>query len=99
LLERPDCSGCEVIHQRRGTTPPCETCTPPLMEENVDAVTVYAAVQRQLIVSPMGEVLDINQLAVHEAMRLFGIQDQKDCFRKVLRLAALAKDKQQEHRG
>lgn len=41
----------------------------------------------QLIFAPMGGVVDINHLAVHEAMRLYRVADRKSCFEKVLKLA------------
>lgn len=60
---------------------------PPLWEENFDAVAIYRACQNQVIVAPMGGVVGINHLAVHEAMRLFEVNDPQDCFRKVLKVA------------
>jgi hypothetical protein len=35
----------------------------------------------------MGTPYGINQVAVHEAMRLYGVEDKKNCFEKVLLLA------------
>lgn len=63
------------------------------MEENADAMMIFGLVQRQVIIAPMGEVIDIDHKAIHEAMRLYGIRDRRDCFEKVLRLAALAREK------
>lgn len=56
------------------------------MEENVDAVHIFLICRNQLIVSMTGPV-DINQLAVHEAMRLYEIEDRALCFEKVIALA------------
>lgn len=36
----------------------------------------------------MAGVVDINHLAVHEVMKLYRIENRKECFEKVLRLAA-----------
>ncbi|MFP5223103.1 MAG: hypothetical protein ACLGSA_12505 [Acidobacteriota bacterium] len=54
------------------------------MEENRDAVMIYLRTRRQLIFAGMGEVVDINHLAVHEAMRLYRVKDKQECFEKVL---------------
>ena len=64
------------------------------MEENADAMMIFGIVQGQVIIAPMGGVVDIDHKAIHEAMRLYGIRDRRECFRKVLRLAALAREKQ-----
>lgn len=58
-----------------------------LIEENQDATRIYFLVQNQLIMGPTGPV-DINQLAIHEAMKLYRIKDRKECFEKVLKLSA-----------
>jgi hypothetical protein len=36
----------------------------------------------------MAGVVDINHVAVHEAMKLYRIENRRECFEKVLRLAA-----------
>jgi len=48
---------------------------------------IYFLTQRQLIFGPKGPV-DINHLAVHEAMKLYQIDNRQECFEKVIRLAA-----------
>jgi len=58
-----------------------------LVEENQDAAFIYCLVQRQLIFGPRGPV-DISHLAVHEAMKLYRIENRQECFEKVLRLAS-----------
>jgi thymidine phosphorylase len=50
-------------------------------------VNIYMICQNQLIMSPLGGAVDINHLAVHEAMRLYRIKDKQRCFEKVLTLA------------
>lgn len=62
-------------------------CLPPLLPDNYDAARVYLLTRGQLILSMSG-VVDINQLAVHEAMKLYRIENRKECFEKVLRVAA-----------
>lgn len=56
------------------------------MEENVDPVHIYLLVKNQLIVSMNGPV-DINHVAIHEAMRLYKVDDPCSCFEKVIILA------------
>lgn len=48
---------------------------------------VFQAVQDQVILAPMGGVIGLNQMAVHEAMRLYGVKDRRRCFEKVMLLA------------
>lgn len=62
----------------------CHECIPPLLEENEDAIKIYFIVQSQVIVGGMGgTVIDINQLAIHEAMRLYKVENKVKCFEKV----------------
>ncbi len=78
---------CAKIHGKRGEETPCDECTPPLLPENADAVTIWSIVQDQVILAPMGGPVAVNQLAIHEAMALYGVQDKRDCFKKVLLLS------------
>ena len=66
----------------------CAECLPPLMEENRDAVKVYLLCRRQMIFAGLGEPVDINHMAVHEAMRLYRVRDRRDCFERVLAVNA-----------
>ena len=43
--------------------------------------------------------VDINHSAIHEAMRLYGIEDQKKCFEKVLTLGRWWLNKISERKG
>lgn len=65
------------------------------MKENHDAVRVFFLTQNQLIMGPSGPV-DINQLAVHAAIELYGIQDRQGCFEKVMRLSRWHLDRMME---
>lgn len=78
---------CEAIQSNKGRVPDCDACTPPLMPENEDAVMIFRICQDQLLCAGMGTPYGINQVAVHEAMRLYGVEDKKNCFEKVLLLA------------
>jgi hypothetical protein len=59
---------------------------PPLLPENEDAEKVYLTVRDQYIMAPMGGPVSINQLAIHEAIRLYGVEYPQDCFEKVVML-------------
>lgn len=76
----------------------CAECLPPLKEENRDAVEIYLVTRNQVVwTGGMGSSpTDVNHLAVHEAMRLYGVKDRRRCFEKVLRLARYMIDKQLE---
>ena len=76
----------------------CQECLPPLMEENLDAVKVYLLCRKQLVFAGMGEPVDINHLAVHEAMRLYRVRDRQDCFERVLAVSSHMLEKLAEER-
>ena len=56
------------------------------MEENVDAVHIYLLVKNQFLMAFDGPI-DINHVAIHEAMRLYKVEDPCNCFEKVVMLA------------
>ena len=56
------------------------------LSDNEDAWKIFNIVRYQLIAGQAG-VIDINHMAVHEAMRLYRIKDRRKCFEKVLSLA------------
>lgn len=63
----------------------CAKCIPPQLPGNEDAEMVYMAVQDQVIVGGMGgNVIAVNQLAVHAAIDVYGIIDKATCFDKVV---------------
>ncbi len=66
--------------------PPCITCKEVSYEENEDALNIFFVVRNQLIMGFNGPI-DINQLAIHEAIKLYEINNPRECFQKVLRLA------------
>lgn len=66
--------------------PNCAECRVELLPENEDATFIFNIVRKQFIMSGMGAPVDINQLAIHEAMRLYRdrVRDPQDCFERVL---------------
>jgi len=85
-MAKPKCSTCKFLKGDLWKEDDCLQCLPPLMEENQDAAEIYFLVQNQLIMGLRGPI-DINHLAIHEAMKLYRIRERRDCFEKVLRLA------------
>jgi hypothetical protein len=61
----------------------CLRCRVDLTDNNKDAAKIFLITRSQVIMSHNGPV-DINQLAVHAAMILYGVEDQRRCFEKVL---------------
>ena len=51
--------------------------------ENREAVEVWKRVQNQVLVGGMGTVIDINQLAVWEAIDRYGVLKPIHCFESV----------------
>lgn len=64
--------------------PPCESCKVNLLEENQDAGKIFQICRGQIITAGMGDIIDINILAVKAVMDIEGIQNQKVCLQKVL---------------
>ena len=84
MQEKPDCELCEELKQNKPT--PCDKCLPELMPENLEAWKIYVVCSGQLIVGSGGPI-DINHQAVHEALRLYDIQDKRGCFERVILIA------------
>ena len=61
-------------------------CIPFLMENNQEAISVYSMVTNQIIVTGMGNVIDIDFKAIDFIMNLYDIQNKKICFEKVVLL-------------
>ncbi|MFH2075120.1 MAG: hypothetical protein ABIJ57_07200 [Pseudomonadota bacterium] len=56
------------------------------MVENEDALKIFLATHYQLLIGPGGPI-EINQVAVHEAMRLYRVRQRRACFEKVMVLS------------
>ena len=54
------------------------------MPENEDAEMIWLMVHDQFLLGGMGGPVAINQIAIHEAMRLYDVGDPADCFEKVV---------------
>jgi len=63
--------------------PPCETCIVEQMPDTAEAHKIFNVVRNQLIVG-MGGPVAVNQTAIHEAMRLYGVKNKLECFEKVM---------------
>ena len=85
----PTCEGCKQLHGERvpPEEPPCDTCRPKYFAENADAIKIFFLIRNQLIIG--NEIaIDINHQAIHEAMKLYEVENRKACFEKVLTLCA-----------
>lgn len=85
LFSRPNCDLCEKLHNSRRKDPPCDTCTPELWPENRDIVDVYILCCNQVIIAPLGGVVDINLLSVDKAVERLEKPD--EVFQDVVSLA------------
>ena len=54
-------------------------------EENIDALRIFYMIQYQLVMGFNGPV-DVNHIAIHEAIKLYEIRNPRECFSKVLKL-------------
>lgn len=87
MQDKPNCSTCRILKGEYWNEDDCVKCLPELLGENEDAERIYFIVQNQFIMGFNGPVA-INQVAIHEAMKLYRIQDKIDCFEKVLSISA-----------
>jgi len=76
-----------VFWETRDKQPPCDTCRPVIHPDNVEAIEIYGVVRNQLRVSGMGTPIDLDFAAVEFIMDLYEVEDKKECFEKVHRLA------------
>ena len=83
----PTCPACRAIYAARmpPEEPPCGACRVALRPENEEAAAVYLLTRRQVVT--MGEqILDLHIPAVKIVMDLHGVQEQRACLGKVLRV-------------
>jgi len=69
-----------------------------LIDEFRDAAEVFLLCRNQVIVAPMGGIIDINILAVIGVMNIKRIENQDDCLIKVLKMFHKWKDLQDNKR-
>lgn len=86
-MAKPKCSMCKELRGEAWTDEKCAECLPMLFDENEEAARIYLLVYNQFIMGPQGPIA-INQIAVHEAMKLYRIKERQQCFEKVLSLSA-----------
>ncbi|MDD5353029.1 MAG: DUF1799 domain-containing protein [Candidatus Omnitrophica bacterium] len=87
MTERaPDCDGCKIASKLEGHESPCDTCKPIIMPANQDALRIYALVSNQVIIGGMGDIIGLNYNAVKFIMDLYGIENQRDCFERVVHI-------------
>ena len=73
------------IERNPPDAPPCSVCRILPEPENTEALKIFFLTQNQFIMGVNGPV-DINHLAVHAAMELYGVKNRRECFGKVMRL-------------
>ena len=87
----PTCPNCRQFYSERTPpeTPPCESCRVELEVKGREAGKIYRMVRGQVITRHNGKldvVVDLNHLAVWEAIRQYRVSDPIDCFEKVMGL-------------
>lgn len=88
LDEKPNCDDCRAICVETGREPKCRECLPELKPANVDAIKMWGIVRDQVIVAPMGGVVDLNHLAVWKDLEKYKVHDELKCFEKLRALHA-----------
>lgn len=71
------CDQCRQMYAERKPpgTPPCESCRVELKEENREVARIYMETRGQVITAGMGDVVDINILAVMKLMDLYAVKN------------------------
>lgn len=79
------CDQCRQMYAERKPPgmSPCESCRVELREENREAARIYMETRGQVITAGMGDVVDINILAVTKLMDLYGIKNQVEMLNKI----------------
>lgn len=86
MYHKPDCEVCEHFADKNERPTECDKCLPELMPENEEVWKIYTVISNQLIMGPAGPI-DINQLAIYEAMKLYEVKSKRNCLERVTRLA------------
>jgi len=88
-INRQDCKSCKAAYRVspwdtkkskgiKAGGPPCSTCRPEVMPENMDVMRAYGKCDDQLIFVPMGGPVAIRLEAMETAIRRCRIQDQDE---------------------
>ena len=64
--------------------PSCHECITDLMECNQDALRIWRLVKNQVVTVGMGQPVDLNQMAIWEAIDRYGVEDQIGTFEKIV---------------
>ena len=76
---------CRHFKKKKGEVPDCSKCLPEVTPENEEAVEIYSQVYSQAIYVGMeGVAVDLDFNALKLALDLNEVENQKDCFYKVL---------------
>ena len=76
---------CRHFKKKKGEVPDCSKCLPEVEPENEDAVEIYSLVYSQAIYVGMeGVAVDLDFNALKLALDLNEVENQRDCFHKVL---------------
>ena len=92
LTEKPACSTCELMHERKGEVPNCADCMPEVMPENMDVLRVFLTVKDQHIMGAGGPIA-LNLEPVFRLMDLLSIKDQERCLGLVKKMYDLMAQK------
>jgi len=90
------CEKCRMDHAESEPpgTPPCESCRVELREDNLETAKIFMLVRRQYVTRtaftkdgrPYSVVVDVSIPAIKDAMDAMGVEDQRDCMRRVRNL-------------
>jgi len=84
------CDRCREMYRERipPQEPPCTNCHVELMPENADAIQVYEFTKLQTVTTEINDkrYIDINIIAVKDAMEIFEVKNKKRCLIDVKRL-------------
>jgi hypothetical protein len=84
------------MREASGKRPPCERCMPKVREKNVDAFRVWSLVRNQVILSGMGDEVDIRMDAVKMGCEVLGVRNWKRVTVQVMEIARAIREARKE---
>lgn len=87
MKEKPTCEQCKLTWEALKKKPDCTKCLPAILPGNEAILSVYNAVQGQVITAGMsGIVIGLNHSAVWKYMEKYEMENQLEIFEKVTKL-------------
>ena len=64
--------------------PPCEDCYVVLLSVNEYVIYLYGKLRKQIILSGMGDIININQNAIRNLLELYEVKNKRKMFDDII---------------